>query len=140
MIASASNDKTVKLWKRDGTLINTLIGHLDLVNGVSFSHDGQMIASASDDRTVRLWKRDGTPIAILTGYEQGVFGLSFSPDDKTLATSSDDRRVILWNLTGLNLNSLLQESCSWLRDYLETNPNADRDDRQFCNSLPQSKD
>ena len=54
-IASASEDKTVKLWKRDGTLITTLIGHTGPVFGVSFSPDGQTIASASEDKTVKLW-------------------------------------------------------------------------------------
>jgi len=48
-IASASADKTIKLWKRDGSLITTITGHSAAVNSVSFSPDGQTIASASDD-------------------------------------------------------------------------------------------
>ncbi|MEB3886847.1 AAA-like domain-containing protein [Lyngbya sp. CCY1209] len=57
-IASASNDNTVKLWKRDGTLLQTLDGHRDYVNGVAFSPDGETIASASADNTVKLWTVD----------------------------------------------------------------------------------
>ena len=59
MIASASFDTTVKLWRLDGTLLQTL-QHRDVVNKVSFSPDGQMIASASNDKTVKLWSLDGT--------------------------------------------------------------------------------
>ena len=56
LLATASNDKTVKLWKNDGTLRNTLVGHNDVVWGVSFSPDDRIIASASNDNTVKLWQ------------------------------------------------------------------------------------
>ncbi|NJM74121.1 MAG: hypothetical protein HC862_30820 [Scytonema sp. RU_4_4] len=48
-IASASVDKTVKLWRRDGTFMTTLTGHNAAVISVTFSLDGQTIASASHD-------------------------------------------------------------------------------------------
>ncbi|MEO1391270.1 MAG: hypothetical protein AAFV85_28420, partial [Cyanobacteria bacterium J06634_6] len=56
-IASASDDQTVKLWDRQGNLLNTLEGHTSFVWSVAFSPDGQTIASASDDQTVKLWDR-----------------------------------------------------------------------------------
>ena len=56
IIASASEDKTVKLWKRDGTLLKTLEGHENKVVGVAFSPDGKKIISGSDeDGTAILW-------------------------------------------------------------------------------------
>ncbi|HAA31677.1 MAG TPA: hypothetical protein DCE56_33220, partial [Cyanobacteria bacterium UBA8553] len=58
-LASASADKTVKLWSLNGKLLRTLKGHRDTVFSVSFSPDGQTIASASKDRTVKLWSLDG---------------------------------------------------------------------------------
>ncbi|MBT9312074.1 WD40 repeat domain-containing protein, partial [Leptothoe kymatousa] len=57
-IASASSDQTVKLWDRNGTLLNTLEGHSSWVRSVAFSPDGQTIASASEDQTVKLWDRN----------------------------------------------------------------------------------
>jgi WD40 repeat protein len=58
LLASASEDKTVNLWSRNGNLIKSLEGHNQEVFGVSFSPDGQLIASASEDRTVILWNMD----------------------------------------------------------------------------------
>jgi WD40 repeat protein len=58
LIASASDDKTVNLWSRDGNLIKTLEGHSDRVFGVAFSPDGKLLASASKDKTVILWNLD----------------------------------------------------------------------------------
>ncbi|MEH2102529.1 MAG: hypothetical protein V7K76_22815, partial [Nostoc sp.] len=54
-IASASDDKTVKLWNLQGQELQTLKGHSSGVSSVAFSPNGKTIASASDDKTVKLW-------------------------------------------------------------------------------------
>jgi len=57
MLASASQDGTVRLWwVADGSLLRVLEGHMDLVSSVAFSPDGALLASASRDGTVRLWR------------------------------------------------------------------------------------
>ncbi|GAA6617952.1 CHAT domain-containing protein [Scytonema sp. NUACC26] len=98
-LASTSNDKTVRLWKRDGTLLTILKGHRAGVSDVAFSPDGQTLASASEDKTVKLWKRDGTLLATLEGHSAVVLNVAFSPDGKTLASTSDDRTVKLWRVS-----------------------------------------
>jgi WD40 repeat protein len=100
MIASTSEDKTVKLWKKDGTLLRTLTGHSDTVYRVAFSPDGQMIASASKDKTVKLWKIDGTLLKTLEGHTGEVHGVAFSPNGKMIASGSWDGTVKLWKIDG----------------------------------------
>ncbi|KAL7784066.1 hypothetical protein V8C37DRAFT_413532 [Trichoderma ceciliae] len=56
LIASASQDKTVRLWRADtGECMQILKGHSDWVISIAFSHDSSLIASASYDKTVWLW-------------------------------------------------------------------------------------
>jgi energy-coupling factor transporter ATP-binding protein EcfA2 len=59
-IASASHDKTIKLWNLERKLLKTLSGHGDHVYSVAFSPDGKTIASASNDKTIKLWNREGS--------------------------------------------------------------------------------
>ena len=111
-IASASDDNTVKLWNRQGKLLQTLPDHEDWVIGVAFSPDGETIASASADNTVKLWNRQGKLLQILTDHEDWVIGVAFSPDGETIASASADNTVKLWNRQGKLLQILTDHKSS----------------------------
>ncbi|NJR22020.1 MAG: AAA family ATPase [Richelia sp. CSU_2_1] len=111
ILATASKDKTVKLWTRNGWLIKTLTGHTGWVTGVSFSPDGSMLASASDDGTVKLWNREGRLLKTLEGaHNSFVLGVAFSPDGKMLASAGYDNSVKLWKVDGTLVATLLKGS------------------------------
>ncbi|MBD0392348.1 MAG: AAA-like domain-containing protein [Microcoleus sp. C1-bin4] len=105
-IASTSVDKTIKVWRRDGTEIATLKGHQAIVRSVKFSPDGQFIASGSDDGTVKLWQRNGTLLKTFQGHTAGIWKVAFSPDGQTIASASMDKTVKLWNKDGKLLRTL----------------------------------
>lgn len=123
MIVSASSDRTVKLWNLEINTVKTLRGHRDALLAVSFSPDGKVIASASSDRTVKIWQRDGTLITTLHGHQIDVNAVSFSPNSQWLVTSDFSGAVLLWNVSNLTLSRLMQEGCSQIRNYLQTQPN-----------------
>ena len=107
IVASASDDETVKLWDvAEKKQITTLDAHTSLVLSVSFSPDGNILASASRDRTVRLWDvATGEQIArfVHTGpRESGPIQsptVAFSPNGAVLASGSGGGTVRLWNTT-----------------------------------------
>ena len=109
-IASASGDKTIKLWSLDGKLIKTLKGHSSEVSSVSFSPDGKTLASASGDKTIKLWSLDGKLIKTLKSHSSKVSSVSFSPDGKTIASASGDKTIKLWSLDGKLIKTLKSHS------------------------------
>ncbi|MDJ1177650.1 hypothetical protein PJF56_02115 [Roseofilum sp. BLCC_M91] len=78
LIASASRDKTVKLWRKDGSELVTL-PHDSSVLSVVFSPDGQLVATASLDRKIRFWRLDGTLVKTFVS-EQEVYSMSWSSE------------------------------------------------------------
>jgi WD40 repeat protein len=81
---------TVGDWK----LRAVLAGHDDVVNSLSFRHDGKQLASASYDRTARVWDvASGKTVRSLTMHSDFVLGVAFSPDGKHVYTASKDRSV-----------------------------------------------
>ena len=114
-VASASADKTVKLWSKEGKLLKNF-QHPDTVTSVSFSPDGKTIATGSADRTIRLWQVDNDQSAIVTlaGHTESVTSVSFSPDGKTLASASHDNTVKIWNLTDKKLLQTLTGHKDWV--------------------------
>ncbi|MEQ9486000.1 TIR domain-containing protein [Coleofasciculus sp. F4-SAH-05] len=134
-IASAGEDTTVKLWSVDQKRAKTLKGHSKQIYEVSFSPDGETIASGSWDKTVKLWNKKGEIVQTLEGHTNLVFSIAFSPDGKMLASASADTTVILWNLEDLTLDSLMQDACDWVGDYLKYN--APERDQHLCDNIEQ---
>jgi hypothetical protein len=106
IIASASQDKTVRLWNLQGESVSRFKGNTDAVNSVSFSPDGKTIASASQDNTVRLWNLQGKLLSMFEGDAGAVNSVSFSPDGKTIASASQDGIVKLWSIDGRLITTL----------------------------------
>jgi WD40 repeat protein/serine/threonine protein kinase len=101
-IASASYDRTVRVWNADGSGEPILLGeHEQGALSVAFSPDGTRIASTSYDRTVRVWSADGSgAIAVLRGHGDWVWSVDFSPDGTRIASASYDRTVRVWSADG----------------------------------------
>lgn len=97
VLASASRDRTVRLWTATGKEMRKLEGHDDWVTAVAFSPDGRIVASASRDRTVRLWNVTNGEQMQNLGHDHAVRAVTFSPDGQTVASASQDRTVRLWN-------------------------------------------
>ncbi len=106
LIASASADTTVKIWRRDGKLLHTLKGHQDSVIDVAFSPLGNVIASAGEDNVVNLWSIEGELKDTLNGHRGSVHQVAFSPQGDIIASAGEDKTVRLWNLQGKLVNVL----------------------------------
>ncbi len=121
IFASASDDKTIKLWNPDGRLIETLKGHPEEVWSLDFNQDGTRLASIDKNGIVKLWnidikdKKQIKNIPFDIPYEPNTqkFGLAynvkFTPDGKFLATAGGDEKIKIWQLDGTLYNKPLEE-------------------------------
>ena len=106
LIATGSVDKTVKIWKEDGTLLETL-EHSATVYQLAFGPDGKSFVSGSLDGTLKLWSVDGKLLQDIKAHDAPVWGVAFSPNGEIIASASGDRTVKLWQLDGTLLATLI---------------------------------
>lgn len=98
-IATASWDRSAKVWDRDGRLLVTLSGHAFTVNSASFSPDGKLIVTAGGDETARVWDAgSGRAIVSLLGHKGSVSFGRFSNDGRFVATVGKDRTIKVWSI------------------------------------------
>nr|POF13692.1 vegetative incompatibility protein het-e-1 [Quercus suber] len=109
VVASGSNDGTVRLWNAiTGEQMQKLEGDVGVVHKVVFSPEGQVLASVSEDATVRLWNTTtGEQTQKLEGHDSRINAVAFSPDGQVFASGSIDGTLWLWNvITGERMQKL----------------------------------
>ncbi len=105
-IASASYDKTIKLWNISGVLIKTFQGSKSGIKTIKFSPDGETLVSGSNDGVIKLRGLQGTLVEVLQGHRSGVKGVRFSPDGKLIASVGVDDTIKFWTSSGSLIRNL----------------------------------
>ncbi len=109
MIATASEDYTVRLWSAEGKELHKFTVQNQLFRNVTFNTDGTMIAAISADNTIKVWGIDGQEVKTVDGQnnqdneENDLSGICFVPKTNIIAASGSDNTVKLWRISGKKL-------------------------------------
>jgi WD40 repeat protein len=96
--ATASRDKTVRVWTMDGDHRQMQGGHSGFVLSCDFSPNGLYIVSSSDDTTLKIWDaRTGEKRHTLKGHSDKVYCAKFNATGAYVVSGSCDRTVRVWN-------------------------------------------
>ena len=99
-IASASNDKEIRIWDVENeTCERRIKASIGLgVFCVKYISDNRVISGGAD-RSIRIWNAENgrceTVMAGVTGL--GIYDVVFSPDGSLVASGSRDRSVQIWD-------------------------------------------
>ena len=121
-IASASSDRSIKIWTTSGVLLQTLVGHTNWVTSVAFSPDGNLLVSGSRDNMLKIWRRDPAangnfspkPINTVRGHEGPILDVCFSHDGEMIASASEDTTIRLWKNDGTVIRTLRGGHDRWV--------------------------
>ncbi len=100
LLASASADGTVKLWRvADGSEVHTIQGHQGSVFLVAFSSDSKLVISGSHDRTIKGWHVDDGSTAWVFTYAGDAKALWVTPERTILAITESSAGIAkLWDI------------------------------------------
>jgi len=71
-----------------GTLLKKLY-HLESVNSIAFSSDGQLLAAGSDDKRARMWDPTSGNLLRILDDPEPVTRVAFSPNGQLLVSASN---------------------------------------------------
>lgn len=99
MIATGSQDKTVKLWTEDLTLLGILKGHRRGVWCSRFSPVDQVVLTSSADSSIKLWSiADLSCLKTFEGHESSVLKIEFLSKGQQIISSGADGLLKLWTI------------------------------------------
>jgi len=92
MVASASRDKTVKLWDvATGLEIRTIDPDFDKIGQIKFSPDDKILAIAGNAPYIKLYYAEtGREFITIKGKNELIYPITFSPDGKIIAVGDSD--------------------------------------------------
>ena len=96
----------MRVWSsKNGELLKTFKGHLDIVNWIDISDDGVFLSTASGSRlrvegefSARIWDLStGNQAKEISSHTRAVRSVQFGFQDSMIISASDDGTVRLWD-------------------------------------------
>lgn len=107
---TSSEDRTIKEWNYEGTLLKTFQGHEDAVVSLDVDEKNKVMISGSQDGTAKIWIRKEYSSATIQGHRRRISALDFDSEGTSFISGSWDSWFKIWNLTGTQLGGTKHSS------------------------------
>ena len=127
LIASCSNDQTIRIWYVSSKECKAeLSDHDHVIECVAWAPDksvpfineatgseknnlpGPFLVSGSRDKTIKMWDvTSGQCLFTLVGHDNWVRGVMFHPGGKYLMSCSDDKTIRTWDIKNQRCSKVL---------------------------------
>ncbi|XP_047404694.1 POC1 centriolar protein homolog B isoform X5 [Sciurus carolinensis] len=124
LLASASRDRTVRLWIPDKKgKSSEFKAHTAPVRSVDFSADGQFLVTASEDKSIKIWNMFRQRFLYsLYRHTHWVRCAKFSPDGRLIVSCSEDKTIKIWDTTNKQCVNNFSDSVGFA-NFVDFNPN-----------------
>ena len=100
LVATASNDNSVRLWTSDGTLIGTIDQFSEEPSIIGFTQDNTAVLVTSNDGTVGLWDLNGKLLFSVANFAVSERAIGFDSVGERIAMVTNEGKVNLLNSQG----------------------------------------
>ncbi|KDQ61138.1 hypothetical protein JAAARDRAFT_32141 [Jaapia argillacea MUCL 33604] len=121
LLASASEDATVKIWDWEtGEFERTLKGHTRAIQDLDFDHKGNLLVTCSSDLFIKIWdtQNEWKNTKTFPGHEHSVSAVRFMPGDQLIVSASRDRTIRLFDVASTHLIRTILGHSDWVRSVI----------------------
>ena len=117
IVASASEDTTVKIWDYETAQYErTLKGHTGAITSVAFDGTGVYLATSSTDMSAKIWDLSTyTCIKTLKGHDHTLSSVQFTPASDQVLTCSRDQTIKYWEISTGYCVKTLNGHTDWVK-------------------------
>ena len=106
-VASEKENYIAVIDLQKGLQTHTAVGHLDVINSLSFSGNGKYLASGGADNAVKIWRIDDSPaLSVVTSIAipSPVLAVAFNRVTQDLAIVHESNDILVYPLAALDRN------------------------------------
>lgn len=97
--SDAGSSSPILIFDRNGTLLNTLIGHTTDVVGLGWAHNSDRLLSASRDGTLRIWNPTTGQMLMQFGSGAAYADAQWSADETEIFAAKEAGGIEVYSLT-----------------------------------------